>query len=90
MEITGPAAAGCVFPPLPHQQHVVLDDEELLAPLSEPLPPPQVPTEPGLRRGPQTDLGGAPLDVVSSVLHKAASFILIILFLTIRLVVTAL
>lgn len=34
-----------------HQQHVAPDDEQLFAPLSEPLPLPQVTTEAGLRGG---------------------------------------
>lgn len=73
-----------------HQQHVVPDDEQLLGPLSEPLPPPQVAAEPGLGDGSQTGLGGAPLDVVSSVLHQPPTIIIIIIiFLTVRLVVAA-
>lgn len=72
-----------------HQQHVVPDDEQLLGPLSEPLPPPQVTAEPGLGDGSQAGLGGAPLDVVSSVLHKPPTLIIAIFFLTVRLVVAA-
>ena len=34
-----------------HQQLVAPDDEQLFGPLAEPLPPPQVTTEAGLRGG---------------------------------------
>lgn len=51
------------------QQHVLPDDEQLFDPLPEPLPPPQVTTDPGLGGGPEAGLRGTPLDVVSSVFH---------------------
>lgn len=63
-----------------HQQHVVPDDEQLFDPLPEPLPPPQVAAEARLGDGPQAGLGGAPLDVVSSVLHRLfIAFIIVLL-----------
>lgn len=74
--VTGPA----------HQQSVVPDDEELLGPLAEPLPPPQVAADAGLGGGPKTGLGGAPLDVVSPVLH---GLLILVIVVAVRLVVAA-